>query len=120
MRIDLNLASLGAHYRSLRIGDGGLLAMHAVAYANTDRLVLDHSDLLLGGGVMRFWGRVDDRGGRGISTQAVIDFENLQLDELAHINPKISKPMPGVLSGRIGLVPAGRTRASYSGRPTSI
>lgn len=107
VRIDINLASFGGHYRSLRIGDGALLAMHAVAYANTDRLVLDHSDLLLGGGVLHFWGRVDDRGGRGISTLAVVDFQNLQLDELAHINPKISKPMPGVLSGRIGLVRSG-------------
>ncbi len=105
--MDVNVAAVGGHFRSLEIGGRGLLAMHAVAYLNTDRAVLDHSDLFLGGGVMHLWSRVDNRRGRGISTQAMIDFENIQLNELAHISPKLNQDMPGLLKGQIGLVRSG-------------
>jgi hypothetical protein len=36
----------------------GLLAMHAVAYLNTDRAVLDHSDIYLAGGQAHVWARI--------------------------------------------------------------
>jgi hypothetical protein len=67
--------------------------------------VLDHSDLYVAGGVMHLWGRVSSNG--GISSQESIDFENLDLDQLAHIEPTIKDPMPGRLSGHVGFIRSG-------------
>ena len=107
VRVDINIASTGGHFRSLNIGGKQLLAMHGVAYLNTDRAVLDHSDLYLGGGVMHVWARADLRGGGGLSTQSVIDMERQQLDQWAHIDPKIDKPMPGLFNAQFGFVRSG-------------
>jgi hypothetical protein len=107
VRIDINVASTAGHFRTLQIGNGGLLTMHAVAYADTDRAILDHSDLFLAGGLVHLWGRVDDRRGAGISTQSAIDFEGLQLDQIAHVEPKLDRPLPGVLDGHLGAIRSG-------------
>jgi hypothetical protein len=101
VRVDINVASTDAWFRSVQIGGGGLLTMHAVGYLNTDRAILDHSDIYLAGGQAHLWARADNRGGRGLSTQTLLDFEHLQLDQLAHIDPKIDRPMPGLLNGQI-------------------
>jgi hypothetical protein len=108
VRVDINVATVGGHFRTLNIGGKQLLAVHGVGYLNTDRAVLDHSDFYLGGGVMHLWARVDNRNGAGLSAQTVIDFEHQQLDQWAHVDPKISQPMPGVFNAQIGLVRSGK------------
>jgi hypothetical protein len=105
VRIDLNVATDGGKFRSVQIGGDRPLALHAVGYADVDRAVLDHSDLYIAGGVAHLWGRVSTFG--GISAQESIDFENLDLDQLAHIDPTIKDPMPGRLTGHLGLIRSG-------------
>ena len=95
VRVDINVASTGGHFRTVDIGGRGLLTWHAVAYVDSDRVVLDHSDLFVAGGLVKVWGRVDKRRDSGIAAQVDIQASNLQLNELAHIDPKIDKPMPG-------------------------
>jgi len=91
------------------IGDSGIVAFHGVAYANTDRLVLDHSDLHLAGGIVRTWARVS----RGtIARQMMVDLDGLQLDQFAHvINPKIAS-VPGLIFGKISIVGSGFSTAN--------
>jgi hypothetical protein len=104
VRIDINIGVDGGHYRTVNIGDHSLVAMHAVAYANTDRAVLDHSDIYLADGVAHIWAR----GGQGLLSQALeINFEGLQLDQIARLNPKRKDPMPGLVSGRFALIGSG-------------
>jgi hypothetical protein len=105
VRVDVNVASEGGHFRSVNIGGNHLLALHAVAYADVDRAILDHSDLYVAGGVVHGWGRVGTEG--GVSSQVTMDFDNLDLNQLAHIEPSIKNPMPGRLSGHIGLIRSG-------------
>jgi hypothetical protein len=107
VRVDINVASVGGHFRSMNIGGDGLLAVHAVAYANTDRAVLDHSDIYVAGGLVHLWARVDDRSGAGISAQGSVSAENLQLDQIAHIDPKITKPMPGIVNMQLTSIRSG-------------
>jgi hypothetical protein len=105
VRVDVNVASDGGHFRSINIGGNRLLAMHAVAYADVDRAVLDHSDLYVAGGVVHLWGRVSNKG--GISAQETLDFDNLDLDQIARVEPTITEPVPGRLSGHFGLIRSG-------------
>ena len=107
VRVDINVASTGGHFRSLDIGGKQLLTLQGVAYLNTDRVILDHSDIFVGGGVMHLWTRADLRGGLGISTQTALDFENLQLEQLTHIDPTQTQPTPGLLTGHIGIIRSG-------------
>jgi hypothetical protein len=107
VRLDVNVAATDGHFRSMNIGGKGLLAVHAVGYLNTDRAVLDHSDIYLAGGVMHIWARAGYRPGARLATQAAIDFDHFQLDQIAHVDRKIDKPMPGLLSGQIGLIRSG-------------
>jgi hypothetical protein len=107
VRVDINVAATNGHFRSMQIGGDGLLAIHAVGYLNTDRAVLDHSDIYLAGGVMHAWARARVRPTTGFATQLAVDFRQFQLDQLAHIDEKLTKPIPGVLSGQIGLIRTG-------------
>ena len=107
VRVDINVAAVDGHFRSMQIGGNGLLAVRAVGYLNADRAVLDHSDIYLAGGVMHAWARARVRPETGFATQAAIDFKNFQLDQIAHIDEKLTKPIPGVLDGQIGIVRTG-------------
>jgi hypothetical protein len=101
VRIDMNVSVEGGHYRTVEIGDHKLVAIHAVAYANTDRAVLDHSDIDMAGGMVHVWARL----GHNLASQsALIDLDNLQLDQLMHIDPSQKKPVPGIVNGQLGLV----------------
>jgi hypothetical protein len=104
VRIDVNVSTDNARYRTVTIGGKGLLALHAVAYADVDRFVLDHSTLFVAGGTVHLWGRV----GRGLSAKTILaDFQNLDLNQLAHVAPNVQGEMPGILNGRIGLISSG-------------
>jgi hypothetical protein len=111
VRVDINVASTDGHFRSMKIGGSGLLTLHAVAYLNNDAFVLDHSDFYLAGGVLHAWGRASIRPVTGLASQATIDFEDFQLNQLAHIDTRLTKPIPGILNGQIALVRSG-TRSS--------
>jgi hypothetical protein len=103
LRIDINMSASGGHFRSIKIGDG-LVSVHAVAYANTNRAVLDHSEIKIAGGVVHIWARL----GRDLVSQiAQVDFENLQLDQIAHVNPAQAGAMPGLLSGQFAVIGSG-------------
>ena len=115
VRVDINVASTGGHYRGLKIGGDRLLMMHAIGYLNTDRAVLDRSDIYIAGGVMHLWSRLQLRPDVGLTSQASIDFQNLQLDQLAHIDPKINQSIPGVLDGHIGVIRAGTDSSKVIG-----
>jgi hypothetical protein len=107
VRLDVNVAATDGHFRTMNIGGKGLLAVHAVGYLNTDRAVLDHSDIYLAGGAMHVWARAGYRPGARLATQSAIEFDHLQLDQLARVDTKITKPMPGLLSGKIGIIRSG-------------
>jgi hypothetical protein len=107
VRVDINIASTNGHFRSVEIGGKGLLTLHAVAYADTDRLVLDHSELFVAGGLVKIWGRVDKRRDAGIAAQADVQATALQLNQLAHVDPKVDKPMPGILNLHITSIRSG-------------
>ncbi len=119
VRIDVNVtASDDAHFRTVRLGDPARLLMtHAVAYANIDRAVLDHSDVYVGGGIVHLWGRV----GRGLASQtALVDFAGLQLDQLAHLSPaQCTDPapgtVPGTLNGSLRVIRSGSALAGLTG-----
>ena len=101
VRIDINVAAADGHYKTVKIGDKGLFAVHAVAYADLDRAILDHSDIHVAGGLVHIWGRVQ----RGQS--AVITLEKLDLDQLAHVVDNLKGPYPGQIDGSIGVVSHG-------------
>jgi len=106
VRIDINIDAHDGRFRSVRIGDTGLIPVRAVAYANTDRIVLDHSDIRLAGGLLHLWARA----GKNLASQgAQISFENLELDQIAHIDPTRARTqaMPGYLNGQFALVGSG-------------
>jgi hypothetical protein len=107
VRMDINVASTNARFRSMQIGDGSLLTLHGVSYLNIDRAVLDHSDLYMAGGVAHIWGRISYRHNARLATQVAVDFEHFQLDQLAHIDPLLKKPIPGILNGHIGVIRSG-------------
>ena len=106
VRIDVNVAAADAHFRSVMLGDPNRLLMtHAVVYANVDRVVLDHSDIYLGGGIVHLWGRV----GRSLGSQQVlVDYNDMSLDQLAHLAPgQTTGPVPGVVSGTFRVIRSG-------------
>ncbi len=106
VRIDVNVSAHDGHFRSVRLGTPDRLYMtHAVAYANIDRAVLDHSDIYVAGGVVHLWGRV----GRGLASQTVIvDYNGLSIDQLAHVVPgQANGPVPGTLNGTFRLIRSG-------------
>jgi hypothetical protein len=111
VRIDINVASVGGHFRSMKIGGDGLLTLHAVAYANTDRAVLDHSDLFVAGGQVHVWARIDDRSGAGLSGQTSVQANGLELDQIAHVDPAVSKPMPGLVNLQVTAIRSGSDAA---------
>ena len=103
VRIDVNVAAHGGHYGTVKLGDDGRLLMtHAVAYANVNRAVLDHSDIFVAGGVVHVWGRV----GTELGTQAaIVDYRGLSLDQLAHAIPgQADGPVPGQLQGELRII----------------
>jgi hypothetical protein len=104
VRVDISLASDGGHFRSIEIGRSGL-PMIAVLYANTDRAVLDHSNFYIAGGTVHLWSRISGEG--GLSDQTLIDFDNLDLDQLMHADPAMTQSDPGILSGHLALVRSG-------------
>ncbi len=113
VRIDINVDADNGHFKSVRIGGNGLFAVHAVAYANIDRAVLDHSDIHIADGLVHIWAR----GGRGLISQAAqIDFENLQLDQIAHLDQTRVSTMPGLISGRFALVGSGADPSKLLGQ----
>jgi hypothetical protein len=89
-----------AHYRDIPIG---LLNLNL--FINTDRIVLDDrpdhgSTIQLAQGFARFWGRWGRRENE-FSSQAEIQLDNLNVDQIARaVDPKI-KPTPGRVSGRM-------------------
>jgi hypothetical protein len=102
VRIDVNVAAHHAHYATVMLGDPERLLMtHAVAYANVDRVVLDHSDIYVAGGIVHVWGRV----GRGLQSQTVIvDYSDISIDQLTHVLPnQADGPVPGLLAGQFGV-----------------
>jgi hypothetical protein len=109
VRVDINMSAVDGHYRTVKIGNGHLLAMRTIAYLDLDRAVLDpdYCVLHIADGDIHFWARADNRGGRGLSTLASFDLHNLQLDELAHASPTLTKPMPGVINGSATFVRSG-------------
>jgi hypothetical protein len=115
VRIDVNVASSDdARFRSVRLGDDERLLMaHAVAYANIDRAVLDHSDIYMAGGIVHLWGRV----GRALSSQSVIlEYAGLKLDQLAHMAPaQCTGPVPGTVDGTVRAVRSGPELAALIG-----
>ena len=104
VRIDVFVAAKGGHFRSVMLGTGDLIPpmVHAVAYANIDRAVLDHSDVFVCGGLVHLWGRV----GRNLASQTVIvDYADLSLNQLAQVVPGAANgPVPGTLSGTLRAV----------------
>jgi hypothetical protein len=112
VRIDINVATDDAKYRTVQIGGRGLLAFHGVAYVGSDRVVLDHSTLFIAGGRAHIWARLSN----GLSSKTLLlNLDNLQLDQLAHVAPNVKGPMPGSLTGRFGLVSSGSSLTQLVG-----
>jgi hypothetical protein len=114
VRIDVNVTAKGGHFRSVRLGDTTRLLMtHAVAYANIDRAVLDHSDMYMAGGIVHVWGRV----GRNLASQTVIvDYNDLSIDQLSHLAPaQAIGPVPGTLSGSLRVIRSGSSLEALTG-----
>lgn len=109
VRMDINVAVSGGHFRSIRIGGKGLVALHAVAYANTDRLVLDHSDLHIGNGLAHVWARI------GQGQLVILDLQRVQLNQIAHLDKSMTKPMPGLIDGRFTFVGSGADLSKLGG-----
>src|SRR5262249_6746677 len=106
VRIDITVDAHNGHFRSVHIGDTGVIPVKAVAYANTDRIVLDHSDIRVAGGLVHLWARA----GKNFASQAAqITFENLQLDQIAHIDSTRARTqtMPGYVNGQFAIVGSG-------------
>ena len=103
VRIDVNVASRDGHYRTVKLGTPDRLLMaHAVAYANVNRAVLDHSDIFVAGGVVHAWGRV----GADLGTQSVIvEYKGLSLQQLTHAVPEqVDGDVPGTLNGELRVI----------------
>ena len=108
VRIDVNVASRGGHFRSVKLGtDERVLMTHAVAYANIDdlsgfRAVLDHSDMFMAGGVVHLWGRL----GTKLGTQAlIVEYRGLSLDQLVHLAPaQATGDVPGTINGEMRVI----------------
>ncbi len=114
VRIDVNVAARDGHYATVMLGDKRRLLMtHAVAYANLDRAVLDHSDIYVAGGILHLWGRI----GRNLSSQtAIVDYNDISIDQLAHVIPKQADgPVPGLLAGEFRVTRNGSGLTSLIG-----
>jgi hypothetical protein len=113
VRFDVNVSAANAHFRSVQIGTHRLVAVHAVGYANLDRVILENSDIDVAGGMAHLQARVS----QAFSTEDVrLSFENLQLDQLAHVMPQFNgKPMPGLLNGSIHVMGSGADTAKLEG-----
>jgi hypothetical protein len=90
-----------AHYRGVPIG---LLNLNL--FMNTDRVVLDDrpghgSTLDVAQGQARFWARRTNRSNEVSSSQAEIQLDKLNLDQIVHAADPKMQPTPGLLSGRV-------------------
>ncbi len=115
MRIDVNVATQDARYKTVQIGNDAIAPIHAVLFADTDRVVLDHGQIDVAGGRVRLWARV----ARNFTSQQLsVDYDNLELDPIARMNNPAGKPIPGLLWGNLVLIGSGANNGNLQGSGT--
>jgi hypothetical protein len=112
LAISLELTPQDGRYKAVQIGRTVILA-----YADYNRLVLnDPADLAstveIAGGLLKLWGRVSYHDLKttkdAVSSQVLIDFRGLDLNQIVHAAHPQSADTPGRLDGSLTIVGATR------------
>ena len=112
LAISYEMTPENGRYKSLQIGRTTILA-----YADLNRFVLnDPADLAstieIGGGLLKLWGRVSyhnlESTKDAISSQVLIDFKDLDLNQIIHAANPEANDTPGRLEGSLTIMGATR------------
>jgi hypothetical protein len=114
LAIEFNLGAADGRYKAIQVGP-----MRVLGYADLTRFVLNDpadlpSTLQVADGLLTLWGRVsyhDLQETKGtLSSQLLVRFSELNLDQIIHAANPESDPYPGLLDGELTVI--GATRAN--------